>query len=81
MKCLERKISQCILPLRGLLSKVKTTIFGTKHFTEIHRSLLRKIERILNGPATEFCNGGDVDAGVVEPRRAVAGPISFLGGV
>ena len=36
------------------------------HFTEIHRSSLRKIEQILNRSATKFYNSNDVNATTAE---------------
>ena len=47
------------------------------HFTEIHRSLLRKIEKNLNRPITKFYNGDDVNTTMAELRQTKARPISF----
>ena len=38
------------------------------HFTEIHRSSLRKIEWILNRPVTKFYNSDDGNATTAEKR-------------
>ena len=49
----------------------------TCHFTEIHRSLLRKIEKILNKPITKFYNNDDVDTTTAELRQTKTRSISF----
>ena len=49
----------------------------TCHFTEIHRSLLRKIEKILNKPITKFYNSDDVDTTTADFRQTKTRSISF----
>ena len=50
---------------------------ATGHFTEIHRSLLRKIEKNLNRPITKFYNSDDVNTTTAELRQTKTRPISF----
>ena len=58
--------------------KLKSNILNmSRHFTEIHRSLLRKIEKILNRPITKFYNSDDVNTTTAELRQTKTRPISF----
>ena len=41
------------------------------HFTEIHRSLLGKIEKNLNRPITKFYNSDDVNTTTAELRQSI----------
>ena len=52
-------------------------VIAQEHFTEIHRSLLRKIEKILNRPITKFYNSDDVNTTTAELRQTKTRPISF----
>ena len=47
------------------------------HFTEIHRSSLRKIEYILNRSITKFYNSDDVNTTTAELRQTNTRPTPF----
>ena len=47
------------------------------HFTEVHRSSLRKIEYILNRTITKFYNSDDVNITTAELRQTKTKSISF----
>ena len=51
--------------------------FLSCHFTEIHRSSLRKIEYILDTPVTKFYNSDEVNATTAELRQTKTRLISF----
>ena len=52
-------------------------IWGTLHFTEIHRNSLRKTEYILNRTITKFYYSDDVNTTTAELRQTKTRPISF----
>ena len=58
--------------MRGLI------FLTTGHFTEIHRSSLRKIKYILNSTITKFYNSDDVNTITAELRQTKAKPIFTL---
>ena len=49
-----------------------------KHFTLIHRSLLRTVECIFNRPITNFYNSDNVNISVTELLRTKTRPICFV---
>ena len=57
--------------------QANTKTFFWSHFTDIHRRLIRKIEKSLNSTITEFYNSDDVNATTAELLQIKTGPISF----
>ena len=55
----------CVLPVTCHVFYQHRCVISN-NFADIHKSLLRKVEKILNSSVTEFCNSDDVNATTVD---------------
>ena len=58
-------------------SKKYEEVIEANHFTEIHKSLLEKVEQILDKDITKFYNSDDANTTMAELWQTIIRPVSF----